>query len=122
MYDKYKSYYHITNFNNFLICNHSQSPSRNSAICPVTPVVAPVLYIYIYIYICNKCLIYSISILLLFDRPKKFLSVDIRTRHTIWNMGLGIVTAAISVYGTEQFAVMRALSLSPSHRRKYVPV
>ena len=35
-------------------------------------------------------------------------------------MGLGIVTAAISVYGTEQFAVMRALSLSPSHRRKYV--
>ena len=63
-----------------------------------------------------------ISSLLLFDRPKKILSVDIRTRHTIWNMGLGIVTAAISVYGTEQFAVMRALSLSPSHRRKYVPV
>ena len=35
-------------------------------------------------------------------------------------MLLGGVSGAITMYSTTQSAVLRALSLSPSHRRKYV--
>ena len=51
------------------------------------------------------------------NRPEKFIQIDPRVRHTLWNLGINSIVGGITVYGTSQTSVMRALSLRPAHRQ-----
>lgn len=50
-------------------------------------------------------------------RTEKIFKTDLRIRHTFWNMAIDSVLGAISMYGTTQMSVMRAIALKPTHRR-----